>query len=210
MESNTCRAVVLYQPVWKEEIPPLISEEEFLEAVIGSVREFNYDEPFIYNPSRKAFLHSAVDIEHPTLYIDGSYSRSSCAPVGPSVQHPLAHVRDEALKRRWEEEVLLRREEEIRERRWLELITAAPVSAPGLQRGERYTNTDYAFMSALWRGSNNIQFWCDPTCPPYEADCCPGCMCYSCSGMKKVFFPLSLSFFQRVLTRFRQRRLAKL
>ncbi|KAJ6475020.1 hypothetical protein C8R47DRAFT_1076088 [Mycena vitilis] len=156
------RDVVVYQPVWKDqdEIPPLISEADVLQAVIARSTIY-YDEP--------------------------TYSLSSCAPVTPSLPLTVADIRLEVLKARHEEEALLLREEEKR-RAHLESAALVSVSPSGadLQRGERYANTDYAFMSALWRGSNNIKFWYDPASPPYEPDCCPGCMCYSCSGMHKA------------------------
>ncbi|KAJ7430889.1 hypothetical protein B0H11DRAFT_2262790 [Mycena galericulata] len=70
--------MVLYRPVWRpdDEVPALISEEEFLAQLITSTETgpVNYDEPIIWTPTLSARA-SAVSIEHInwlTWYLPGA------------------------------------------------------------------------------------------------------------------------------------------
>ncbi|KAJ7622774.1 hypothetical protein DFH06DRAFT_1143106 [Mycena polygramma] len=193
MESNLCRDVVLYQPVWKEDVPPLISE---IEAQILTMGDMHYDEPFVWHPLDNTIVQSAEAIEcHNWLtwilpdeirlcqpsrmpFIDGSYRRSS-------LQQGL---RDEWRKMRQEEDAVLRHEEERRARRFTELYGYP--NSEDLQRGETYTNIGFDYSAIAGPPIRPFKHFIsyDITCPPYDADCCPGCMCMCCSRMQKVPF----------------------
>ncbi|KAJ7439191.1 hypothetical protein B0H11DRAFT_2254125 [Mycena galericulata] len=67
MDANPCRDVVLYMPVWRadwvDEVPPLISEEDYLAQMIMKQEHVGFDEPIVWTPAPFTAT-SAVAIEH--------------------------------------------------------------------------------------------------------------------------------------------------
>ncbi|KAJ7437063.1 hypothetical protein B0H11DRAFT_2255626 [Mycena galericulata] len=64
---NLCRDVVLYMPVWRaewdweHEVPPLVSEAEFLASLIARMGPTHYDEPYTWTPSLTSWGNTTLN-----------------------------------------------------------------------------------------------------------------------------------------------------
>ncbi|KAJ7496063.1 hypothetical protein B0H11DRAFT_2227068 [Mycena galericulata] len=69
MDTNLCRDLVRYIPVWnpdwEDKVPALVSEEEFLASLMGSVSKITYDDPYVWNSLTAELIERMVYAQRP-------------------------------------------------------------------------------------------------------------------------------------------------
>ncbi|KAJ7506189.1 hypothetical protein B0H11DRAFT_2220103 [Mycena galericulata] len=90
MDTNLCRDLVRYIPVWnpdwEDEVPALVSEEEFLASLMGSVSKITYDDPYVWNSLTVISVQPPSDVRptpghHPPPSGTSGTSGTAGAPV---------------------------------------------------------------------------------------------------------------------------------